>query len=253
MKNTPSFSIVIPTFNEEKYLPLLLDSIKMQSIQPKEIVVADRKGFDRTREIAREYNCKVVDGGIVSYARNNGYKHTDTEYVLFMDADITLPHKDTLIESFIFFERHKLDYSNSFYYNSKENITFMARVTIWGHNLRSVLNYITVRLFRLNTGGSGAMIITKRSLLDNIGGFSESLEMNEDSEIINRLLKKGYKFGYIPSPVRLSGRRFKDYGFRKAITIVLLLFTLDFLRTFGLKSRRIYGKYMQIKGLMGGE
>ena len=187
MQNIPSFSIVIPTFNEEKYLPLLLDSIKIQSIQPKEIIIADRKGQDRTRDVAKQYGCKIVDGGIVSFARNNGYKHSDTEYILFMDADITLPHKDTLLESITFFLKHKLDYSNSFYFNTDENTTFMARMTVWGHNIRSVLNYLTIRLFRLNTGGSGAMIITKRNVIDDIGGFSETLEMNEDSEIINKL------------------------------------------------------------------
>ena len=54
-------SIIIPTLNEEKYLTHLLESIKKQSIAPKEIIVVDALSQDKTKEIALAYGCKVLD------------------------------------------------------------------------------------------------------------------------------------------------------------------------------------------------
>lgn len=77
------FSIVIPTYNEEEYLPKLLESIKMQSYDDYEIIVADANSNDRTREIAEEYGCIVVDGGLPAVGRNNGAKVAKGEIILF--------------------------------------------------------------------------------------------------------------------------------------------------------------------------
>ena len=44
------FSIIIPTYNEEEYLPILLDSIKEQDFSDYEVIVADANSTDKTRE-----------------------------------------------------------------------------------------------------------------------------------------------------------------------------------------------------------
>ena len=56
-------SIIIPTYNEEEYLPKLLESIKMQDFTDYEVIVADANSKDNTRKIATDYGAKVVDGG----------------------------------------------------------------------------------------------------------------------------------------------------------------------------------------------
>lgn len=56
-------SIIIPTYNEEEYLPKLLEGIKSQDFEDYEIIVADANSTDKTREIAEVYGCKIVDGG----------------------------------------------------------------------------------------------------------------------------------------------------------------------------------------------
>ena len=81
-------SIIIPTLNEEKYLPKLLESIKKQSFKDYEIIVADANSKDKTRKIARDYGCKITSGGILpAVARNNGAKKAAGEILLFIDAD----------------------------------------------------------------------------------------------------------------------------------------------------------------------
>ena len=84
------FSIIIPTYNEEEYLPVLLKSIKKQDFDDYEIIVADANSTDKTREIAEEYGCIVVDGGLPAVGRNNGAEVAKGEYLLFLDSDLEL-------------------------------------------------------------------------------------------------------------------------------------------------------------------
>ena len=48
-------SIIIPTYNEEEYLPKLLNCIKNQTHKDYEIIVADANSKDKTRQIAKKY------------------------------------------------------------------------------------------------------------------------------------------------------------------------------------------------------
>ena len=83
-------SIIIPTYNEEEYLPLLLKSIKQQDFRDYEIIVADANSKDNTVKIAEEYGCIVVEGGMPAVGRNNGAKVAKGEYLLFLDSDLKL-------------------------------------------------------------------------------------------------------------------------------------------------------------------
>lgn len=58
-------NIIIPTLNEEKLLPFLLELIKKENTKNNiEVIVADAGSFDKTRQIAKFYGCKVVPGGL---------------------------------------------------------------------------------------------------------------------------------------------------------------------------------------------
>ena len=86
-------SIVIPAFNEEKYLTRLLDSIKKQTYKNYEIIIADADSKDNTRKMAKKYGCKVIKGGIPAVGRNNGAKVAKGDILLFMDADAIIGEK----------------------------------------------------------------------------------------------------------------------------------------------------------------
>ena len=83
-------SIIIPTYNEEEYLPVLLDSIKKQNFEDYEVIIADANSTDKTREIASEYGCIITEGGMPAVGRNNGAKIAKGEYLLFLDSDLKL-------------------------------------------------------------------------------------------------------------------------------------------------------------------
>ena len=57
---SPETSIIIRTFNEEKHLPMLLESLNDQAYRDFEIVVVDSGSLDRTRDIAAPWTNKLL-------------------------------------------------------------------------------------------------------------------------------------------------------------------------------------------------
>ena len=85
-KHDVTFSAVIPTWNEEEWLPGLLSNLQ-RFPQIVEIIVADNWSVDQTRTIARSYGARVVSGGYPAVARNKGTEYATSDFILFIDAD----------------------------------------------------------------------------------------------------------------------------------------------------------------------
>ena len=87
----PLVSVVVPTFNSERFLERCLRSIKEQIYPNIEVVMVDSYSVDRTRKIAKSWGIRVVlcKAGR-SRARNVGAVNTKGEFVLFVDSDMEL-------------------------------------------------------------------------------------------------------------------------------------------------------------------
>ncbi len=86
-------SVVIPTYNEEKYIGKCLGSLINQTDAPDEIIVVDNNCTDKTVEIAQKFNAKIVkeeNQGMI-YARNAGFDNAKYELLARTDADVILP------------------------------------------------------------------------------------------------------------------------------------------------------------------
>ena len=85
----PKFSIVIPVYNVEDYIERCLESIKKQTFKDYEVIVVDDGCTDKSIEIAKQYDVKIIktEHVSVSEARNVGVKHTKGEYLIFLDSD----------------------------------------------------------------------------------------------------------------------------------------------------------------------
>ena len=59
MSQRPFFSIIIPSLNEEKYLPLLLEDLSQQTFKSFEVIIIDGKSEDKTIELAKTFNKKL--------------------------------------------------------------------------------------------------------------------------------------------------------------------------------------------------
>ncbi len=94
----PRFSLIIPAFNEERWLPPLLASVDVarahysRGAAAVEVVVADNASTDRTAEIARERGCRVVhvERRCIAAARNGGAGAARGEVLCFVDADMRI-------------------------------------------------------------------------------------------------------------------------------------------------------------------
>ena len=196
-------SIIIPTFNEEEYLPRLLESIKKQAYKNYEIIVADADSADKTRQIAKRYGCRVVKGGMPAIGRNNGAKAAKGDILLFLDAD-SLIGKDFVKDSLKDIEKRKLDVAGCYLYPLSKNpidIIFLEIFNLW--------IFIT-QFFYPNACGSG--IFCKKLLHEKVKGFDETIKLSEDMDYVKRCGKYG-KFRIIKnSKLIYSMRRYSKEG-----------------------------------------
>ena len=90
----PFVSVVIPAYNEEKYLPSLLSALQNQTYTSIETIVVDNLSEDSTPRIAADSGAKVLfnfDFNIAK-SRNIGARGSHGSILIFIDAD-TIPEK----------------------------------------------------------------------------------------------------------------------------------------------------------------
>lgn len=86
-------SVVIPAYNEEKYISGTIDSIKKLTLIPDEILIIDGGSTDKTKAIAEKMGARVVTvphRGI-GFARQRGLEEARGDIVAFTDADTVVP------------------------------------------------------------------------------------------------------------------------------------------------------------------
>ena len=93
MKN-PYFSVIIPVYNVEKYLPQCVESVLTQSFENIEVILVDDGSPDNCPAICDEFankdsRVRVIhkQNGGLSDARNYGIRAAQGEYLLFLDSD----------------------------------------------------------------------------------------------------------------------------------------------------------------------
>ena len=90
----PYFSIIIPVYKVEDYLPKCLNSIVSQGFNDFELILVNDGSPDDSLAICQDYaakfsNIMVIDqdNGGPSSARNNALDHASGKYVMFIDSD----------------------------------------------------------------------------------------------------------------------------------------------------------------------
>lgn len=197
-------SIIIPTYNEAKYLPLLLQSIKLQSFTDYEIIVADNKSTDSTVDIAKKYGAVVTSGGLPGPGRNKGAKIAKGDLLLFLDADVILTDADFLFDCYYEFKKRHVGVATC-----RVAPLSLLKKDIIGHE---AYNIIMILAEKISPYAPGFCIFAKTSVHNRLQGFDEQILLAEDSDYVKRA-KKIAKFGVLKSKkIHVSVRRLDRDG-----------------------------------------
>lgn len=86
-------SVIIPAYNEEKYIRTCLESLQKQEVPADEIIVVDNNSKDNTASVASSYGVRVITEtkqGITP-ARNAGFNAASGDVLARCDADTIVP------------------------------------------------------------------------------------------------------------------------------------------------------------------
>ena len=200
----PAVSVVIPTLNEEAYLPALLNSLSVQTLPVHEVIVADAGSADGTVDVALSEGARVVPGGPPGLGRNEGASQATGDWLLFLDADVRLP--DQALElAFSEMERERLHSASCWFVPDSDDP--LLRLNHW----------VSSHYFRLSSRvgwphSIGAFLLLRKDTHDAIGGFDLSIRVAEDQDYVRRLAQRE-RYGFLRRPVvEIAARRFESEG-----------------------------------------
>ncbi len=205
-------SIVIPTLNEEHFLPHLLTSLAKQTKKDFEVVVVDGSSSDKTVEVARSFGSKLPKLEVIvskeaslPLQRNIGARASSAEWLIFIDADsIALPYFIERIECFIE-EKSPILFTTWFRPDSEVSgdalFTLVANLFVEG----SIVFHRPI--------APGPLAIIRREAFDLVGGYNEMLTFGEDYDLTQRIAARGVALNILRETLYvLSLRRVRKDG-----------------------------------------
>lgn len=222
------FSIIIPTLNEEQYLPHLLSEIESQVTKDYEVIVVDAQSTDKTKEKAEDFAKKMPLRFLtslkknVSCQRNMGAAAATGEYLVFIDADIRLP-KDFLTHIKVATQK-------------KNNGIFLPFMLPDDHSQKTkvLITFVNTMIRLSQTYGKplapGGNFIVRKDIFEKIGGFSEDVFISEDHDFVRRAYQAGYRAKILRgAKLQMSMRRTKVEGDMSLIykyVVAFLMYTM---------------------------
>ncbi|MBO8161895.1 MAG: glycosyltransferase family 2 protein [Thermosipho sp. (in: Bacteria)] len=261
MERKPLVSIIIPARNEEKFIDKCLKSLVSNSYENKEIIVVDGMSKDRTREIVKKYEVRLIDNPerYTSYALNLGIKNAKGQIVMIAGAHTT--YSENYISSCVDkIVNDKCEISGG------QVITFSGSNTSKAKAIASVISHpfgVGNSKYRINFNKEAyvdtvAYGLYKKELFEKVGLFNEKLIRNQDIEMNLRLKKSGARIMLVPEAKAfyyardkiislmknnfgngfwvIMGRKYAKYAFsiRHLVPFVFVIFLISMLFLFNL-------------------
>lgn len=207
----PFFSVIIPTLNEEKFVPRLLSNLTAQKEKDFEVIIVDSFSNDATGKKVNEFK-KILPLRFfkirtknVSIGRNRGALKAKGSYLIFLDADAQIGPNFTKIV-----RRATI----------KDNgLIFIPAIVPDNRNLEMqmafrFINYLVDFSQNLNrpfsTGGS---MVVEKNFFHLIGGFDEKLFLSEDHNLIQNAQRWGVRARFLDNlKLKFSMRRLRKEG-----------------------------------------
>jgi glycosyltransferase involved in cell wall biosynthesis len=188
----PVVDVIIPAYNAAAYLSLAIESVIAQTFEDWRIILVDDGSTDETPSIAAAYSARLGDRLIsirqenrgISAARNAAIRASSAEFLALLDADdLWLPHR--LAASLGPFEGH-----------SEVGLTYglITRIDAHGKLLDTFKGNpvdhrgsIASALYRRTVELPCTTIMVRKSCIDVVGGFDESMQASEDRDLWFRI------------------------------------------------------------------
>lgn len=204
-------SFIIPTLNEEHFLPKLLADLQKQKEKNFEVIIVDGDSEDKTSAVIDLFKVHlpirffVVKKRNVAYQRNWGVKKAQGKYLVFLDAD-------SRINSFF---SKKITHA----IRTKKSLIFIPSIYPQERSHHDLLIFKIANFFveisqtigqPISSGGS---MIFQKDCFQSLGGFDEKLFLSEDHDIIKRAYQQNISAQVLKNAkVKVSLRRFKKEG-----------------------------------------
>lgn len=231
----PRVSIIVPCFNEEATIELLLTAIQNQSIsiQDMEVIIGDGMSTDRTRQQIQAFQerhpqmqIKVVDNvrRIIPAGLNRALEAAQGDYIVRLDGH-SQPAPDYVARCLEALENGRGDNVGGLWQIQPRSQSWVARAVA-----AAAAHPLAVGDARYRIGGQAQAVDTvpfgafHRSLVKRIGMYDESLLSNEDYEFNSRIRKSGGVVWFDPAirstyfaPRNFAAlaRQYARYGFWK--------------------------------------
>jgi GT2 family glycosyltransferase len=212
-------SIIIPTLNEEKYLPKLLNSIVDQRFLGNyEVIVVDGNSADSTKSLARNFSDQLpisVHDSVrgVSTQRNAGARLARYETLLFIDADVVL-------------SRGLL---NGLCTKARSDRPFFCQVRHTSTDKMNAADFFFLMLVHVlllvawlgrSPALNGDFVLTNKATFALTDGFTEGAILGEDTEYGLNAFRHGARYRFYPFLViAVSPRRVRTMGRLKLLMI----------------------------------
>jgi glycosyltransferase involved in cell wall biosynthesis len=194
-----SLSVIIPAFNEEKYLYLTLNNLKEQNLEKFEIIVVCNGCEDKSFDVAKRYADKVFNlkERNVSKARNFGADKAKFSKLVFLDADVLL-------------DKDVLEKVNEALVEGR----FYGTVKGKGKGLRNK-SYLTVKnlVNKFRPWSHGFVYCDKKGFFE-VKGFNENMTRGELRDFFDKVKGKYKRLNVYVEP---NDRRIRNWGLGKAI------------------------------------
>jgi len=210
---TPPASIIVPTLNEEKYLPALLASLAKISA-PLDIIVVDGDSIDGTAHVVQSFQTAFSgDSSLtlirsrrgISSQRNTGAAHAKHPILIFCDADIVFPSAEAYSDIVSRFKKHG-------YVAAAPVMLPVERGTRLRIVYRIVMIIQKVLFFLGRPYFAGSCLLTTKDVFAKIGGFDINVLLGEDVDYSLKAAKIG-PCGLLDTSIRVSARRLIKYGY----------------------------------------